>query len=421
MCTEDISAPDPAIATPESADACRYIARQPILDLHGRVHGYELLFRNDRQDFFGGEGELATRTMIDNSVIFGLEDLACGLPAFVNCTAEAVIGRHVDLLPPGMAVIEVLETADPVPSLVEACGQLKASGFRLALDNFVWKPSMEPLVHLADYIKIDTKASTKAQRLESMAHLQGRALTLVAEKVETREDYEQSRAEGFTLFQGYYFCRPVLVTKRKIPPPNRFLHLQLLHALKDDPLNLLTISELTKGDASLTYRLLRLVNSPFYAIRQPVSSIKEALLIVGDDVFRRIATLAIASEFNAGQPAEILRMALVRARHCELASKLCALDATEQYLLGLFSMLPAMLGISMEKAIDALPLRDEIRNALLGETNSERTPLEWVEANELGDWLRCDGIARSRGVNLNHMHRCFKEAVWWTDLIFSTW
>src|SRR5664279_785103 len=310
MCTEDISAPDPAIATPESADACRYIARQPILDLHGRVHGYELLFRNDRQDFFGGEGELATRTMIDNSVIFGLEDLACGLPAFVNCTAETVIGRHVGLLPPRMAVLEILETADPVPSLVEACAQLKASGFRLALDNFVWKPSMEPLVRLADYVKIDTKASTKAQRLESMAHLQGRAFTLVAEKVETREDYEQSCAEGFTLFQGYYFCRPVLVTKRKIPP-NRFLHLQLLHTLKDDPLNLLTISELTKGDASLTYRLLRLVNSPFYAIRQPVSSIKEALLIVGDDVFRRIATLAIASEFNAGQPAEILRMALV--------------------------------------------------------------------------------------------------------------
>jgi EAL and modified HD-GYP domain-containing signal transduction protein len=418
MWTQDTYATNPAGTIPESAGDYRYIARQPILDLRGKVHGYELLFRHDRQDFFGGEGELATHTMIDNSVIFGLEDLACGLPAFVNCTAEALTGKHVDLLPPDMAVLEVLETADPVPGLVEACGQLKASGFRLALDNFVWKPSMEPLIHLADYIKIDTKASTETRRLESMVHLRDRACTLVAVKVETRQDYEQSRSEGFTLFQGYYFCRPILVTKRKIPA-NRILHLQLLHALTDDPLNLFTISELVKSDASLTYRLLRLVNSPVYAIHQQIRSIKDALLMVGDDVFRRIASLAIASEFNAGQPAEILRMALVRARHCELASKLCALDATEQYLLGMFSMLPVMLGTSMEEAIDALPLRDEIRNALLGETNSERIPLDWVEANELGDWLRCDGIALSRGLNLNHLHRCFKEAVWWSDRVFS--
>ena len=407
------------IGSPESAPAIRYMARQPILDLRGNVHGYELLFRNDRLDFFGGDSEVATRTMIDNSVLFGIEDLACGLPAFVNCTAEALTGQHVDLLPPNMTVLEIVETADPVPGLVEACRKLKASGFRLALDNFVWKQSMEPLIHLADYIKIDTMASAKAQRLETLAYLRGRAITLVAEKVETREDYEQSRSEGFTLFQGYSFCRPTLVTKRKIPA-NRMLHLQLLHALKDHPLNLFTIVELIKSDASLTYRLLRLANSPVYAIRHQIRSIKDAMLLVGDDVFRRIATLAIASELNAGQPAEILRMALVRARYCELASRLCAIDATELFLMGMFSMLPAMLDTFMEVAIDPLPLRNEIRNALLGEMNIERTLLEWVEANELGDWMRCDRIALFRGLNQNHLYRCYKEAVWWTEAIFST-
>jgi EAL and modified HD-GYP domain-containing signal transduction protein len=113
-------------------------------------------------------------------------------------------------------------------------------------------------------------------------------------------------------------------------------------------------------------------------------------------------------------------MALVRARYCELASRLCAIDATELFLMGMFSMLPAMLDTSMEEAIDPLPLRDEIRNALLGEMNIERTLLEWVEANELGDWMRCDRIALFRGLNQNYLHRSYKEAVWWTEAIFST-
>src|ERR1035437_7833367 len=139
----------------ELAGGLRYVARQPILDLRGRVHGYELLFRAGPEASFRGDGDLATRTVLDNTVIFGLEKLTGGLSAFVNCTGESLTEDLVHILPPSMTVLEILESLEPTPSLIAACRKLKAKGFRLALDDFTWKPKFDPLVELADYVKVD--------------------------------------------------------------------------------------------------------------------------------------------------------------------------------------------------------------------------------------------------------------------------
>lgn len=414
MVTQDLSSSRVRTSLPELTHALRYLARQPILDLRGKVHGYELLYRNGPENFFSGDGEMATRTMIDNTVIFGLEKLTRGLPGLVNCTAETLTQQQVGLLPPSMTVLEILEDVEPTPELIAACNKLKAEGFRFAMDDFVWKPSLEPLVGLADYVKIDFLKSPKAERQDILERLKPYAVALIAEKIETSEEYEEARREGFTLFQGYYFCAPALLTHSKVPA-NKVFHLQLLHTLQEEPLDLKKLSELVKRDAALTYRLLRLVNSPMCAIRQEVRSIRTALLAVGDDLFRRIAMLAIASELNAGRPNEVLRMAFVRARFCELGAGLCALDAAEQYLLGVFSLLPAMLHTSMNEIVSILPLREPVREALLGAPNETRGLLQWIEAQEHGDWLRCDSIARSHALNRDQLQSCYAEAVLWTE------
>ena len=367
---------------------------------------------------FRGNGEFATRTMIDNTLLFGLERLTGTLPAFVNCTARTLIEQQAGLLPAAMTVLEILETVEPSPPLVAACRHLKSLGFRLALDDFIWSPRLEPLVALVDYVKLDFRACDERERREILARLWGRRVTLIAEKVETQEELQRARAEGFTLFQGYYFCRPILVTRRKVPA-NRLVHFELLRELQRCPLDLRKTSELVKQDAALTYRLLRLVNSPVCALRQEVRSIQSALVMVGDDVFRRIAMLAIASEFNAGQPAEILCMALVRARFCELASAACALNPLEQYLLGMFSMLPAMLRMRMEEILPVLPLRNDICKALLGEPNPDRALLDWLEANNRGDWLRCDAIALENRIDQQRLLESFTAALAWADQSLS--
>lgn len=414
MAAQVIPATCSEAAPPELAGGLRYMARQPIMDLRGRVHGYELLFRAGPETAFRGDGDNATRTMLDNTVIFGLEKLTAGLPAFVNCTRESLTEQMVHVLPPSMTVLEILETIEPTPSLIAACHKLKALGFRLALDDFTWQPKFEPLLELADYIKVDFIKTGPEGRQELFKRLNGKAIALVAEKVETQEENQQACAEGFTLFQGYYFCRPILLKNRKVPA-NRISYIEILQLLQCESIDMRKLGRLVKRDASLTYRLLRLVNSPVCAIHQEVSSIEAALVLVGEEVFRRIATLAIASELNANQPPEILRMAFVRGCFCELAAELCALEQAEQYLLGMFSLLPAMLRISMADLAPALPLREKIREALLGTVSLESSLLRWAECYERGDWVRCDAIVQSYGLNQEELMRCYGEAVVWAE------
>jgi len=402
----------------ERSDALRYVARQPIMDLHGRVHAYELLFRAGPEAVFRGDGDMATRTMLDNSVIFGLERFTAGVLAFVNCTDESLTGHLVDVLPPGTTVLEILETVEPTPELIAACCDLKSAGFRLALDDFVWEEKFQPLVELADYIKVDFLLSDALERQKLLRRLKGLPIALVAEKVETQQEYEHACKEGFTLFQGYYFCRPVLLSNRRTPP-NYLLLMQILQLLQSRSMDMRKLGVLVKRDTSLTYRLLRLGNSPIYATREEIRSIEAALLVVGENVFRKIATLAITSEMNKGQPAEILRMSFARARYCELAAGHCGLNTTEQYLLGLLSLLPAMLRLPMEELITTLPLRKSIREALLGNAVKERCLLHWLECHERGDWIQCDAILHSNGLNETKNLRCYGEALLWADEALS--
>lgn len=399
---------------PESAGGVRYVARQPILDLRGKVHGYELLFRDGAAAVFRGDGDHATRAMIDNTVLFGLGRLTSGLPAFVNCTEETLTGSLVHLLPSGMTVLEVLETVSPSPALIAACRRLKASGFRLALDDFTWKGGVEPLVEIADYIKVDFALSPPPERRSLLDRLRGVTVALVAEKIETQEQLSRARDEGFTLLQGYYFFRPVLLKNGTIPG-NRLSQVEILRMLQDEAIDLRALTRLVRRDPSLTYRLLRLINSPVCAIRQEVQSVQAALIAVGEETFRRMATLAIASELNAGQPHELLRMAFVRARFCEQAGGFAAPDRKEQYLLGLLSLLPAMLRLPMRDLAPALPLRDEIRRALLGEAVAERTLLAWLEGHERGDWAACDQIVDAHSLEPEDLLRSYEEAVVWAE------
>jgi EAL and modified HD-GYP domain-containing signal transduction protein len=398
----------------KQASELRYVARQPILDLHSRVHGYELLFWNGRKPVICADSDLATRTMLDNSVVSGLEELSRGLLAFVNCTADSLTEEWVKVLPPHMTVLELASGAEPTPDLLAICRKLKAMGFRLALTDFTGRLESGPLANLADYIKVDIAKVDAAKRHHLLDCLGGTPACRVAQNVETQEQYEQTRKEGFELFQGYYFCRPEPLESHKIPG-NRLVHLEIMEDLLNDPIDLKRMSQLVMCDASLTYRLLRLVNSPVCAMRQEVTSIESALMLVGEAAFRRIAMLAIASDFSIGQSPEILRMAFERGRFCELAASLCGLNPSEQYLIGMVSLFPAMLRILPEDLVRLLPLREKARDALLDKDIREGILLRWSVCQEYGNWAECDEIVRANGLRHDQVMRCHAEAVKWAE------
>jgi EAL and modified HD-GYP domain-containing signal transduction protein len=398
----------------------RYVARQPILDAHGKLHGYELLFRSGPTAVaFSGDGNAATRTVLDNAVTFGLDKLTGGLPMFVNCTEEALLDSLVMVLPPRHTVLEVLETINPSPALFDVCRELKTLGYGIALDDFELRAVWEPMLEFADYVKVDLSRTTREQRTALVSKMRGLPAKLVLERVETPEDLELGRNEGFTLYQGYYFCRPVLIENRAIPA-NQIIHLDMLRALHKEPLDVKRVASLVKRDASLTYRLLRMVNSPFYAMRKVVSSIEGALVLIGDEMFRRVATLAIACELNGRLPSELVQMAFIRARFCELAAPLLRQDTTEQYLVGILSLFPAMLGVPMSAIANAMPFRAEVRRALLGEANAVRTALEWLELYEQGMWNECERVALIAGFSDTTLPQIYTDSLLWAEATLRT-
>ena len=324
----------------------------------------------------------------------------------------------MQVLPPHMTVLELASSAEPTPSLLEACRKLKASGFRLALAGFSGESERGPLTDLADYIKVEIDKVRGPERQKMLRGLQGVQARLVAQNVETQEQYGIACKDGFELFQGYYFCRPEPLDSHKIPG-NRLVHLEIMEDLQNDPVDMRRLSQLVMCDASLAYRLLRLVNSPVCAMRQEVTSIQAALMLVGESAFRRMAMLAIATDFSTDQPEEILRMALERGRFCELTAGLFGLAPSEQYLIGLVSLFPAMLRILMEDLVRMLPLRVAAREALLGGNASEGVPLHWIVCQEHGDWKECDAIVRSSGLNHEQLMHCHADAVAWAEAAFK--
>ena len=403
---------------PRASDQLYSVARQPILDLYGRVHAYELLWRGVTE--LDGNGETVNRNLAETTTFFGLQKpselkkLTGKMTAFVSCPVETLNDQLAQILPSTLTVVELPANLEISPHLIAASQQLKALGFRFALDNFKGQPQLKSLMELADYIKVDFSRTQLNERREVFEQMHGKSVDILAKGVDSQAEYRQARKEGFALFEGYYFCQPAPMRNRR-PPVNQILRIDILKALQQNPLDLRKVSQLVKRDGPITYQLLRLVNSPIWAMRQAVDSIEVALLSVGDDAFRRIATMAIASEFNGTQPPELLCMAMVRGRFCEVAGLKRNLDPFGQYLLGLLSLLPAMQGQPMIDVAPALPLDAGIRDALLGKKNPERVLLGWLENCERGDWAGCNVAAQTDNLNQQELAKVYVDAVAWTE------
>jgi EAL and modified HD-GYP domain-containing signal transduction protein len=396
----------------------RYVARQPILDARDRVLGYELLFWDGNDRVTLAKSDQAYRSLLDNTVLFGLDQLSGGLPAFVHCTADSLTDEWMHLLPPGLTVIELKADVVVDGDLLVNCRKMKFLGYRIAVDGFTGQEALRSLIDLADFVKIDMSvagADLRRQLVEKLAEKPGRA---IATNVQTQEQQRAALAEGFSFFQGYYFCHPEMLDSPRIPA-NRMVHLEILELVQQEVVDLYRLSQLVSCDASLTYRLLRLVNSPLCALRQEVTSIQSALMLIGERTFRHIAMLAIASDFSAGQPAEVLRMAFERGRFCEQAAGLCGLMASEQYLIGLVSMFPAMLRLEMKVLTQSLPLREKARQALEGAAVREGILLQWLLHQEKEEWPACDALLRTYNLSGEQVMRCRAEAIAWADAALS--
>jgi EAL and modified HD-GYP domain-containing signal transduction protein len=388
----------------------RCLIRQPILDSRGNVFAYELLIHEDVSEGRASMPEGGSHPILDTLSLFGLEHFTGGAPAFLRCTAREIIDGLVLDLPSTSVVLEIARDDDPSSRLIQSCRKLKESGFRLAFRDFSTNDITHFPVQLLDYVKVNWDHFETPEWVRLCQMLHGAAAIIVADGVHSHDAYRKARAAGIRYFQGFYFCTPELIRKGRIPA-NSLYHIEILKELFKDPLDLKTLCPLVMRDASLVYRVLRFANSPLCAIRAAVNSLYSAIMILGDDAFRRIATLAIECALNQDQSPEVVNTALVRARFCAQAAPTCELNTNEQYLLGMLSLLPAMLRAPMETIVSELPLRAEICQALRGEPVKERCLLSWIELVERNEIGGCDALAQLNGLNQRELNAIYMDAL----------
>lgn len=397
------------------AYASVYVARQPILYANGRVFGYELLYRA-RADDGGCDAPLdvaSARVLSEAMLVIGLETLTSGRRAFINVTRNVLLSDVATLLPREHAVIEILESVHVDDEVVLACRRLREMGYTIALDDYALGSTAERLLPYAEIVKVDMLSTTVHQHHKIMRSVP-KTTRLVAEKVESNEVFGYAAGMGYHLFQGYYFSKPITFEARALSG-RRATYLRLLAALHQPNATVAQVEDLIKHDGAISYRVLRCINSAAFGIRQQVYSIRQALVMLGLDQVRKWASVWALASLSDGANAELVNVAIVRARSCELlAQRTVGQDASSEYfLLGLCSLLDAMLGLPMAEAIADLPVSDRVRAALLGEQNTSRRVLDAVAAYERGRWDDAAARLTQLGLTTDQMPRAYGDALKW--------
>ena len=376
----------------------KFIARQPILDTRLQVFAYELLFRGGPQNSFQPFANAASSVIADSITLFDLEMLTGHARAFVNVDETALRLGAPRLLPADRIVVEILETVHPTGEILDVCRELRSAGYQLALDDFVDSPETAPLVEFANFLKIDFQMFDARTRSALAQKYEDRNIRLLAEKVETESEFREARDLGFSYFQGYFFCKPSMMETREIPG-NKAIQLQLLTAVAAPELRFDIIENLLKQEPSLLYRLLRYLNSPILGLRSEVRSVRHAIVLLGENEFRRWASIFAIISMSAGKSPELIRTALTRAFFCEEFSANAGLreKGASLFLMGLLSVTDALLDKPMREVLKALPAIQEVKIALSGGTNRFHDVFELLLALERAEWTRLSDIAARIG------------------------
>lgn len=394
-----------------------YAARQPILDKNKQLFAYELLFRDSLDNIFPDiDGDEATSKMIEASRFnMGITEFTGGKPAFINFTLETLNNNYPEMLTPEEVVVEILETIKPGKRLLAHCKDLHEKGYTLALDDYIHQSVWQhfyPYIHIIKLdwqdIEIDTIHEIKTA-IAKYPHIK-----LLAEKVETYEEYEQALDLGCELFQGYFFSKPEMV-KTKNLSPSQISMAELLYETSKPELDLAGITSVFERDVTLSYKLLRYANSPIFRRRNEISTIKQALVILGSAELQRFIALMFAVSANPDKPSELIKLSMARAKFCEMIATELKMDASIAFLTGLLSLIDAILDEKIESILETLPLSQEIKQPLLTKKGTLAEVIKLVSEIERADWDDLDLAVETLQLNKEKVMTAYNDALLWAD------
>ncbi len=388
-----------------------FVARQPIYDQHLNVIAYDLLFRRNEVNEAGNVEpyQASAQVLLNTFVEIGLDALVGDQRAFIRFSRGFLLLDYVKLFPAKRIGIEVKDI-EVSNDLIEAVAALSVQGYTIVLDDFIYDDTLLPLVELADIVKLDVSALERPELEEQVGLLRHTNVELLAKKVETQDDLAYCKDLGFTYFQGFFFCTPEIVSGRRLPA-NRLALLQLLGALQNPDAEFDELEALISRDASLSYRLLSIANSAYYARAQKIDTIRQGLLLLGMKAITSTVSLLLLAHVE-DKPHELLITAILRAKMCELLAVEMRHEEHEKFfLVGLFSVLDALMDRPMQEVLQALPLQDDIAQALLEQQGILGTILTCVLAYERGKWKE----ASSCGLDSEEIVDAYLNAISWTN------
>lgn len=394
-----------------------FVARQPIFNRHKKIYGYELLFRTGMDNAFPNlDGETATSSLLSSSFFtVGIEKISGGNVVFINFTEELLLQGTPAMFPPGNIMVEVLENVNPDDKVIAACEELVAKGYDLALDDFVFTEAWLPLVKLAKIIKIDFRLTGIQEIKEIVATVTPHKCRLLAEKIETYKEFQQAKSMGFTYFQGYFFSKPE-VLKNKDIPSSQLSYFQLITEVAKTEFSVSSLERLINQDVSVSFKLLKYLNSAYFSRLQPISSIRQAIAFLGERGVRQFVSLIAASKLSESKPTELIRISIIRARFLEqVAIDLKEENSSDFFMLGLFSLLDAMLDNSMEHLMAQLPLTESVKHALVKRQGRMFLFLLAIEQYEVGGWEKFDQTTTALGLDQGKVTGFYLDAVGWAD------
>ena len=399
-----------------------FIGRQAILDQKKNVYAYEILFRSGLKNAFDPslDGNVATQSVMVNTMLdFGMKKLVSDKKAFINFTEKNLLNRAPQLLPADSIVVEILETVQPTPAILEAVQELKDEGYKIALDDFVLLPGYEPLIDMADIIKVDFRITEDPEERKRLREILPGHVRLLAEKIETEEEFHQALEYGYVLFQGYFFCKPVVLHKKKLTS-NAISQIRLLKEVNRQDFDFSAIINVISSDTNLVHKLLTYINSVGIGLTYHISNLRQAAVLLGSGGMRRWVTLISLQTFSEDKPPELFTISLLRAKFCELiAHEIKRPDLTPDtgFLLGMFSLLDVLLSQPMEEVLKEVGLSSELNAALLGKDNILRHVLDLVIAYEQGDWDKVIACCRRENIPVEHLQPCYDEVLKWYNTL----
>ena len=396
------------------------MARQPILDKNKNLFAYELLLRDSLDNIFPkniNEDEATAKIIEGLEFNLGLESLTKGSLAFINFTHGSIINGYPFLLDKDKIVVEILETAKPSKRLLDACIDLKNKGYSIALDDYEHDSVWKYFFPYVDIIKLDYSLTTEQQFQEIITALKPFPhIKLLAEKIETYSHFQHGLSIGCEYFQGYFFSRPEII-KTIAFNPSQIAVANLWTEFNRAEIDIKKVTSIFEDDINLSFKLLRYVQSPIFKRDAVIQSIKQAIIVLGSQELKRFISLLFTAQFSTGKPQALTAMVLSRGRFCELMvnATMPTNSQPSAFLIGLLSLIDAMVDGDIHELMDKLPLHKDMKDAIINRTGESAYFLRLCELFEKADWQNIELFCKQINIDHEQSYRLFQDALNWAD------